>query len=184
MLGAIIFWAIAIGILLLLPLAIASLWRWGGARRGALGHFMAGALLLVSGAVFYYVQVINVFARMDNTYLYNTIFGPYFMLLGVTLLIGSLIGYGVPPWLAALLWVPSVVVGRVALVWLWIAFFLFAPAGLIWLVRAVPPPWLFPMRASSSTPRYCWAALFSFCWRVAISSKPSSPSHLRRWDSR
>src|SRR5262249_12928705 len=100
MLGAIIFWASAIGVLLPLALAVALLWLWGGARRGALGHLMADELLLVSGAVFYYVQVINVFARMDNTYLYNDIFGSYFMLLGVTLLIGSLAGYGVPPWLA------------------------------------------------------------------------------------
>jgi hypothetical protein len=137
MLGAIIFWGSAIGMLLLLPLAVASLWLWGGARRGALGHLMAGALLLVSGAVFYYVQVINVFARMDNTYLYNDIFGSYFMLLGVTLLIGSLIGYGVPSWLAALLWVPSVMFGRVALVWFWIAVFLFVPAGIGWLDKTV-----------------------------------------------
>ncbi|HEY7093582.1 MAG TPA: hypothetical protein VH393_10400, partial [Ktedonobacterales bacterium] len=50
----------------------------------------------VSGAVFYYVQVINVFARMDNAYLYNNIFGSYFMFLGVTLLAGALVGYGVP----------------------------------------------------------------------------------------
>src|SRR5262245_20577055 len=58
----IISWAFLIGVLLLPPLAIASLWLWGGARRGALGHFMAGALLLVSGAVFYFVRAINVFA--------------------------------------------------------------------------------------------------------------------------
>jgi hypothetical protein len=103
----IISWAFLIGLLLPLPLAVASLWLWGGARRGALGHLMAGALLLASGAVFYYVRVINVFARMDNTYLYNDIFGLYFMILGVTLLIGSLASYGVHPWLAALLWVAS-----------------------------------------------------------------------------
>jgi hypothetical protein len=119
----IIGWAFWIGMLLLLPLTIVSLWLWGGARRGALGHLMAGALLLLSGAVFFYVQVINVFARMDNTYLYNAIFGPYFMLLGVTLLIGSLIGYGVPPWLAALLWIASVVL---------------APSAIVWLAKTVP----------------------------------------------
>src|SRR5262249_39933344 len=101
---------------------------------------MAGALLLVSGAVFFYVQVINVFARMDNAYLYNSLFGGYFMLLGVTLLIGSLIGYGVHPWLAALLWVPSVVFGRVALFWLWIALFLFASSGIVLLPQIAPLP--------------------------------------------
>jgi hypothetical protein len=124
--------------LLLLPLSVASLWLWGGARRGALGHLMAGALLLVSGAVFYYVQVINIFARMDNTYLYNNIFGSYFMLIGVTLLIGSLIGYGVPTWLAALLWVPSAALSGAGVVVLWVAFAMFAPTHIGWLAKAVP----------------------------------------------
>jgi hypothetical protein len=125
--GDIASWAFLIGVLLVLALplalAIASLWLWGGARRGALGRLMAGALLLVSGAVFYYVQVINVFARMDNAYLFNIIFGLYFMFLGVTLLAGALVGYGVPPWLAALLWIASVVFGR---------------AGISWLAKALP----------------------------------------------
>jgi hypothetical protein len=127
-----------IGLPLLLPLAIASLWLWGGARRGALGHLMAGALLLVSGAVFYYVRAINVFARMDNSYLYNDIFGPYFMLLGVTLLIGSLIGFGLPPWLAALVWVPSAALSGAGVVVLWVAFAMFAPRNVPWLANALP----------------------------------------------
>src|SRR5262245_58864198 len=100
-------WAFWIGLLLLLPLAVASFWLWGGARRGALGHLMAGALLLVSGAVFFYVPLINVFARMDNSYLANAWFGSWFMLLGVTLLIGSLAGYGARAWIAALIGVAS-----------------------------------------------------------------------------
>jgi hypothetical protein len=104
----IINWAFWIGLLLLLPLAVASFWLWGGARRGALGHLMAGALLLVSGAVFLYVPEINVFARMDNAYLANAWFGFWFMLLGVILLTGSLAGYGVHPWLVALLVAASV----------------------------------------------------------------------------
>ncbi|HEY7022604.1 MAG TPA: hypothetical protein VH349_15920 [Ktedonobacterales bacterium] len=104
----IINWALLIGVLLTLPLAVASLWLWGGARRGALGRLMAGALLLVSGAVFLYVPQINVFARMDNAYLGNAWLGSWFMLLGVILLIGSLAGYGVHPWLTALLVVASV----------------------------------------------------------------------------
>jgi hypothetical protein len=136
--GQIIGWAFWIGMLLLLPLAVASLWLWGGSKRGALGHLMAGALLLVSGAVFYYVCVINVFARMDNAYLYDDIFGLYFMFLGVTLLAGALVGYGVPPWLAALLWVPSAVVSGGGVAVLWIAFALFAPTHVDWLAHAFP----------------------------------------------
>jgi hypothetical protein len=138
MVGDVLNWAFWIGMLLLLPLTIASLWLWGGARRGALGHLMAGALLLTSGAVFYYVYAINVFARMDNAYLFNIIFGSYFMFLGVTLLVGSLVGYGVPPWLAALLWIASVVFGRIGVFWLWIASTLFAPSDISWLAKAFP----------------------------------------------
>jgi hypothetical protein len=36
-------WTFWITLLLLLLLAVASLWLWGGARRGGLGHLMAGA---------------------------------------------------------------------------------------------------------------------------------------------
>jgi hypothetical protein len=116
-------WALLIGapLVLALPLAlaIASLWGWGAARRGALGHLMAGALLMVSGAIFSSVYQINVFARMDDRWAWdNTGFGGYFMILGVTLLIGSLAGYGVHPWLVALLWVASAVFGRFGVSWL------------------------------------------------------------------
>jgi hypothetical protein len=101
-------WAFWIGMLLALPLAVASFWLWGGVRRGALGHLMAGAFLLVTGAIFDYIPLINVFARMDNAYLANAWFGSWLMLLGVILLIGSLAGYGVHPWLTALLVVASI----------------------------------------------------------------------------
>ena len=116
-------WAFLIGVLLVLALplalAIASLWLWGGARRGALGHLMAGALLLVTGAIFIYVTWINVFARMDDLWSWdNTGFGEYFMLLGVILLIGSLAGYGVHPWLVALLVVASEMFGIFGVSWL------------------------------------------------------------------
>ena len=57
---------------------------------------MAGALLLLAGAIFLYVPEIHAFARMDNAYLGNAWFGSYFVLLGLILLIGSLAGYGVP----------------------------------------------------------------------------------------
>jgi hypothetical protein len=121
--GDIASWAFLIGVLLVLALplalAIASLWLWGGARRGALGHLMAGALLMVSGAVFYYVYQINVFARMDDLWSWdNTGFGEYFMLLGVILLIGSLAGYGVHPWLVALLVLASEMFGLFGVSWL------------------------------------------------------------------
>ena len=104
-------WAFWIGMLLALPLAVASFWLWGGVRRGALGHLMAGALLLVSGAIFDYIPLINVFARMDNAYLVNAWFGSWFMLLSVILLIGSLAGYGVHPWLVAMLVIASALYG-------------------------------------------------------------------------
>jgi hypothetical protein len=116
-------WAFLIGVLLVLALplalAIASLWLWGGARRGALGHLMAGALLMVTGAIFIYVTWINVFARMDDLWSWdNTGFGEYFMLLGVILLIGSLAGYGVHPWLVALLVVASEIFGIFGVSWI------------------------------------------------------------------
>ena len=116
-------WAFLIGVLLVLALplalAIASLWLWGGARCGALGHLMAGALLLVTGAIFIYVTWINVFARMDDLWSWdNTGFGEYFMLLGVILLIGSLAGYSVHPWLVALLVVASEMFGIFGVSWL------------------------------------------------------------------
>lgn len=126
MLGQIISWAIEIGLLLWLLAGIASLWVWGGARRSALGHLMAGALLLVSGAIFTYVPWINAFARMDNAYLGNAFGGLFFILFGVTLLIGSLAGYHVPAWLAALLWLTNV------------AFYWY---GLSWLTRVAPLPY-------------------------------------------
>jgi hypothetical protein len=126
LLEQIINWALLIGVLLPLPLSIASFWLWGGARRGALGHLMAGALLLVSGAIFDYIPLINVYARMDNAYLGNAWVGSWFMLLGVILLIGSLAGYGVHPWLVALLVVASV---------------LFAFFGNAVLTRIAPAPY-------------------------------------------
>ena len=115
-------WAFLIGVLLVLALplalAIASLWLWG-AQRGALGHLMAGALLMVTGAIFVYITWINVFARMDDLWSWdNTGFGNYFMLLGVILLIGSLAGYGVHPWLVALLVVASEMFGIFGVSWL------------------------------------------------------------------
>jgi hypothetical protein len=105
--GVILSSVIEIGVLLWLLAGIASLWVWGGARRGALGHLMAGAVLLVSGAIFTYVPRINAFARMDNSYLGNAWIGSILMLVGIILLIGSLAGYGVPAWLTALLCLAS-----------------------------------------------------------------------------
>ncbi len=110
-------WAFIIGLLLILALAIASLWLWGGVRRGALGHLMTGALLLVSGAVFVYVPLFNAFARMDNAYLGNGFLGLFLILLGVTFVIGSLAGYGVPAWLAALLWLATAGFGIFGVSW-------------------------------------------------------------------
>lgn len=113
----IIGWAFVIGLLVILLLPIASLWLWGGVRRSALGHLMAGALLLVSGAAFLYVAEINAFARMDNAYLGNAWIGSYFTLLGVILLLGSLAGYGVRAWIAALSAVATAAFGILGVNW-------------------------------------------------------------------
>jgi hypothetical protein len=125
MLGDALYWAFWIGMALWLVAAVASLWLWGGARRGALGHLAAGALALVSGTFFIHVTVINVFARMDNAYLGNGIFGGYLVLAGATFLIGALAGYGVRAWIAALLWLAAAA---------------FAYFGVPWLARVVPFP--------------------------------------------
>jgi hypothetical protein len=125
MLGDALNWAFWIGILLWLVAAVASLWLWGGARRNALGHLAAGALALVSGTLFIHVAVINAFARMDNAYLGNGVFGGYLVLAGATLLIGALAGYGLRAWIAALLWLAAAA----------LAYF-----GIPWLARVVPFP--------------------------------------------
>jgi hypothetical protein len=111
-------WVFWIGTLLWLLAAIASLRVGGGARRGALGHLAAGALLLVSGTLFIHVAIINAFARMDNAYLGNGFFGLYLIVAGMTLLIGALAGYGVRAWIAALLWVVTAVFGVYGVPWL------------------------------------------------------------------
>jgi hypothetical protein len=118
-------WAFWIGILLWQVAAIVSLWLWGGVKRSALGHLAAGILALVSGTLFIHVTVINVFARMDNAYLGNGIFGGYFIFAGVTLLLGALAGYGVYVWVVVLLWL-----GAAA----------FAYFGIPWLTNLVPFP--------------------------------------------
>ena len=105
--GVLLSSVLEIGMLLWLLAGIASLWVWGGAGRGALGHLMAGAVLLVSGAIFAYVPRINAFARMDNSYLGNAWISSILMLVGIILLIGSLAGYGVPAWPTALLCLAS-----------------------------------------------------------------------------
>jgi hypothetical protein len=118
MLGDALYWAFWIGMLLWLVAAVASLWLWGGARRGALGHLAAGALALVSGTLFIHVAVINAYARMDNAYLGNGLFGAYLILAGVTLLIGALAGYGVRAWITALLWLAAAAFAYFGVPWL------------------------------------------------------------------
>ena len=92
---------------LLLGLVVAPLRLWGGARRNALGLLPMGVLFLVAGELFIYVSLINVYARMDNAYLANGWGGFLLVVLGVTLLTESLVGYGIPWWGAALCWLAA-----------------------------------------------------------------------------
>jgi hypothetical protein len=88
-------------------LSVSTLWLWGGARRNALGQLAAGALYLVAGTLFIYVAEINVYARMDNAYLGNDLLGFVLIVVGGTLLVGSLSGYGVPWWGTLLVWLAA-----------------------------------------------------------------------------
>jgi hypothetical protein len=96
-------WGIWIGMLLWLVACFSTVWIWGGSKRNALGQLAAGLLQLVSGTLFIYVSLINVYARMDNAYLSNAWFGGTLILGGIILLFACLVGYRVPLWLAGLL---------------------------------------------------------------------------------
>lgn len=99
-----------IGILLLPALAVGgivallSLWLFGGARRNGLALFATGFFCLVTGALFQAPFYASAYAQQDNAYLDNIFVGWWFMALGVSLLIGSLAGFGVNRWLALALW--------------------------------------------------------------------------------
>src|ERR1700694_1505795 len=118
MLNALAIWTPWVAMLLLVVLTIASFWLWGGAKRSALGHLAAGILALVSGTLFMYVADINAFARMDNAYLGNSIFGEFLVCGGVTLLLGALAGYGVRAWIAGLLWPATAVFAFFGIPWI------------------------------------------------------------------
>jgi len=91
------------GILVLWPLTAVSLfWLWGGIKQNALGYLAAGIFFFVSGMLFLYVDEINVYARMDNAYIGNIILGVYLFVFGGTLLLASIVGYGIRWWIALL----------------------------------------------------------------------------------
>jgi hypothetical protein len=88
-------------------LALGAFFAWGGVRRNAPALLALGVLNLVIGSIFLAVNYASARAAMDNAYLLNITLGPWCVLVGVIFLFGSLIGFGVPWWLA----VPLIVAG-------------------------------------------------------------------------
>jgi hypothetical protein len=86
---------------------IAACFAWGGVRRNAPALLALGVLNLVIGTIFLAVNYASAQAEMDNGYLLNITLGAWCVLVGVTFLFGSLVGFGVPWWLA----VPLLVAG-------------------------------------------------------------------------
>jgi hypothetical protein len=148
-------YALLVGLLLWLALSVATFWLWGGAKRNALGQLAAGALYLVAGTLFIYVAVINVYARMDNAYLSNGILGLALIVVGATLLIGSLAGYGVPWWGTLLVWLAAF-----ALYWF----------GSSWLARVFPGDGgsLLPFAAFMLVAIFAYVVARRRGWDVAI----------------
>src|SRR5262249_54292390 len=66
---------------------------------------------LVTGAVFWAVMQASIRARMDNAYLGNGIIGLWLLLVGVILLGGALVGYGVQWWAALPLILAAIAAG-------------------------------------------------------------------------
>ena len=87
--------------------ALAAFFAWGGVRRNAPALLALGVLNLVIGTIFLAVNYASARAVMDNAYLLNITLGAWCVLVGVIFLFGSLIGFGVPWWLA----VPLIVAG-------------------------------------------------------------------------
>lgn len=106
-----------IGLLLLPALAIGgivallSLWLFGGARRNGLALLSTGIFCLVTGALFQAPFYASAYAQQDNAYLDNIYVGWWFMVLGASLLMGSLVGFGVNRWLMLALWALAAATG-------------------------------------------------------------------------
>jgi hypothetical protein len=86
---------------------ISAFFAWGGVRRNAPALLALGVLNLVIGTIFLAVNYASARAVMDNAYLLNITLGLWCVLVGIIFLFGSLIGFGVPWWLAA----PLIVAG-------------------------------------------------------------------------
>jgi hypothetical protein len=70
-------------------------------RRNAPALLALGVVNLLIGTIFLAVNYASARAVMDNAYLLNSTLGPWCVLVGVNFLLGSLVGFGVPWWLAA-----------------------------------------------------------------------------------
>ena len=88
-------------------LALSAFFAWGGVRRNAPALLALGVVNLVIGTIFLAVNYASARAVMDNAYLLNITLGVWCVLVGVIFLFGSLIGFGVPWWLA----LPLIVAG-------------------------------------------------------------------------
>jgi hypothetical protein len=92
---------IYLGVPILLTLAeIAAYFAWGGMRRNAPALLALGVVNLLIGTIFLSVHFASARAVMDNAYLLNITLGAWCVLVGVIFLFGSLVGFGVPWWLA------------------------------------------------------------------------------------
>jgi hypothetical protein len=87
--------------------AIGAFFAWGGVRRNAPALLAVGVLSLAIGTIFLAVNYASARAAMDNAYLLNITLGLWCVLVGVIFLFASLIGFGVPWWIA----LPLIVVG-------------------------------------------------------------------------
>lgn len=88
-------------------LAISTFFAWGGVRRNAPALLAVGVLSLATGTIFLAVNYASALAVMDNAYLLNITLGLWCVLVGVIFLFGSLVGFGVPWWIA----LPLMVIG-------------------------------------------------------------------------
>jgi len=99
---------IYIGVHIALTLvAMGAFFAWGGVRRNAPTLLAVGVMSLAIGTIFLAVNYSSARAAMDNAYLLNIFLGLWCVLTGATSLFGSLVGFGVPWWIA----LPLIVVG-------------------------------------------------------------------------
>ncbi len=91
-------------------MALAALFAFGGARRNAVAHLATGSYMLLFGAILLAGLASSYYARQDNAYFFNLAVGAWYLLIGSTLTIGALAGFGLNGWGAAALCVLNLVV--------------------------------------------------------------------------